>query len=122
MDNYISLEDDNSPSVGNNLTVGNNPIDGGSVSIRGKRLMGKKSANELLRKSETVQVEVHKYNILFETFNQYLIEKEMEKAEREEKRIQALQEMKEFEIRRQEHEIKKEEHLIMTTNSSHLDP
>ena len=37
MDNCISLEDDNSPSVGNNPTIGTNPIGEGSVSARGKK-------------------------------------------------------------------------------------
>ena len=67
-------------------------------------------------------------SIQLDTFNQYLAEKEKKKDEREEKMIQALQEMKElemkkhdFEITRQEHEMKKEDHMIMTTDISHLD-
>ncbi|CAL5342998.1 unnamed protein product [Camellia sinensis] len=138
MDNSISLEDDTSPSVGNNPTVGE-----GSVSARGKRPMGRKSAKELFQKNQVAQAEVQKMSTQLDTFNQYLAEKEKKKDEREEKRIQALQEMKElemkkhdfeiirqehemkkhdFEIRRQEHEMRKEEHQIMTTDISHLDP
>ncbi|GMP85923.1 hypothetical protein CsSME_00038900 [Camellia sinensis var. sinensis] len=138
MDNCISLEDDTSPSVGNNPTVGE-----GSVSARGKRPMGRKSAKELFRKNQVVQAEVQNMSTQLDTFNQYLAEKEKKKEEREEKRIQAMQEMKElemkkhdfeirrqehemkkhdFEIRRQEHEMRKEEHQIMTADISHLDP
>ncbi|CAL5373888.1 unnamed protein product [Camellia sinensis] len=124
MENCISLEDDTSPSVGNNPTVGE-----GSVFARGKRPMGRKSAKELFRKNQVAQAEVQKMSTQLDTFNQYLAEKEKKKDEREEKRIQALQEMKElemkkhdFEIRRQEHEMRKEEHQIMTTDISHLEP
>ncbi|CAL5438679.1 unnamed protein product [Camellia sinensis] len=123
MDNCISLEDDTSPSVGNNPTV-----DEGSVSARGKRPMARKSAKELFRKNQVAQVEVQKMGTQLDTFNQYLAEKEKKKDEREQKRIEALQEMKELEmkkhefgIRKQEHEMKKEEHMIMTTDISHLD-
>mgnify|MGYP003703399063 CR=1 FL=1 len=124
MESCISLEDDTSPSVGNNPTVGE-----GSVSARGKRPMGRKSAKELFRKNQVAQAEVQKMSTQRDTLNQYLAEKEKKKDEREEKRIQALQEMKElemkkhdFEIRRQEHEMRKEEHQIMTTDISHLEP
>ncbi|XP_028111796.1 uncharacterized protein LOC114310087 [Camellia sinensis] len=117
MDNSISLEDDTSPSVGNNPTVGE-----GSVSARGKRPMGRKSAKELFRRNQVIETEVQKMSIQLDTFNQHLAEKEKKKEEREEKRIQALQEMKELEMKKHEFEMKKEEHQIMTTDISHLDP
>ncbi|CAL5347806.1 unnamed protein product [Camellia sinensis] len=124
MDNCIFLEDDTSPSVGNSPSVGE-----GSVSAKAKRPMGRKTAKELLRKNQVVQSEVQKMSIQLDTFNQYLAEKEKKKDEREEKRMKALQEMKElemkkhdFEIRRQEHEMKKEKLKIMTTDISYLDP
>ncbi|GMQ00618.1 hypothetical protein CsSME_00047626 [Camellia sinensis var. sinensis] len=110
MDNCLSLEDDTSPSVGNNPTVGE-----GSVSAKGKRPMGRKSAKELFRKNQVAQAKVQKMSTQLDTFNQYLAEKEKKKDEKEEKRIQALQEMKELEIRKEEHEI-------MTTDISLLDP
>ncbi|KAL7265348.1 hypothetical protein ACSBR1_003172 [Camellia fascicularis] len=56
MNNCISLQDDNCPSVGNNPTIGNKPIGEGSVSARGKRSMGSKSLKVLLRKSQAVEV------------------------------------------------------------------
>ena len=117
MDNCISLEDDTSPSVGNNPTVGE-----GSVSARGKRPMGRKSAKELFWRNQVVEAEVRKISIQLETFNQHLAEKEKKKEEKEEKMIQALQEMKELEMKKHEFEMRKEEHQIMTMDISHLDP
>lgn len=64
MDNCISLEDDTSPSVGNNPTVGE-----GSVSARGKKPMGRKASKELFRRNQVVEFEVQKMSIQLETFN-----------------------------------------------------
>ena len=57
-----------------------------------------------------------------DTFNQYLAEKEKNKDEREEIRIQAMQEIKELEMKKHEFEMRKEEQQIMTMDISHLDP
>ncbi|CAL5330759.1 unnamed protein product [Camellia sinensis] len=94
--------------------------------------MSKKAAKELFQRNQVIEAKVYKFSNVLETFNQHLAEKEKKKDKREEKRIQAWQEifwvskawqeMKELEIKRQEHEIRNEEHLIMTTNISHLDP
>ncbi|CAL5429219.1 unnamed protein product [Camellia sinensis] len=105
MDNCISLEDDTSPSVGNNPTVSE-----GSVSARGKRPMGRKSAKELFRSNQVIETEVQKMSTQLDTFNHYLAEKEKKKDEREEKMIQALQQMKELEMQKHEFEMRKEEH------------
>ncbi|CAL5380355.1 unnamed protein product [Camellia sinensis] len=84
--------------------------------------MSRNAAKELFRRNQVIEAKVYKFSNVLETFNQHLAEKEKKKDKREEKMIQAWQEMKELEIKRQEHEIRNEEHLIMTTNISHLDP
>ncbi|THF93860.1 hypothetical protein TEA_025360 [Camellia sinensis var. sinensis] len=55
MDNCISLEDDISPSIGNNPTISE-----GSVSAKGKRPMGRKAAKELFRRNQVVEIEIQK--------------------------------------------------------------